>query len=298
MIEIAVRDHMDRFNPNLGLHIRPARDFLYEDNKWVTQVQTAITRCVGFNNLEDSVVIVGHEKDESTFYLRWFPSYDFLDSGKFIEVGEHPIDATQIRQLMFENKITFVRSVMPRVVFDWILENRYDTGEWKRIVEEYQFIRKYQEQWKDSPYPVTLNTVDAVVLQGGHVLLIRRKAAPGKGLWALPGGYIDPNETGRVSCLRELREETKLKVPPKVLDANITHSQVFDHPNRSLRGRTITQAFLIELPGPDDGKLPVVKGADDAAEAKWFPISTALDMPELIFEDHHSIISMLTARAK
>jgi bifunctional NMN adenylyltransferase/nudix hydrolase len=66
---------------------------------------------------------------------------------------------------------------------------------------------------------------------------------------------------------------------------------VFDHPGRSLRGRTITHAFLFDLDRADKKPgLPRVKGADDAVEAKWIPIAELLKMSDQIFEDHLSII--------
>jgi bifunctional NMN adenylyltransferase/nudix hydrolase len=90
------------------------------------------------------------------------------------------------------------------------------------------------------------------------------------------------------AALRELREETGIKVPEKVLRGSIVGSRVFDAIDRSQRGRTITHAFHIVL---DDGEynLPKVKGSDDAAQAQWIPISKLNS--EEIFEDHADIIA-------
>jgi bifunctional NMN adenylyltransferase/nudix hydrolase len=88
--------------------------------------------------------------------------------------------------------------------------------------------------------------------------------------------------------LRELREETKLKLPEKVLRGCIKRVQLFDAVDRSLRGRTITHAALIELPA---GPLPPVKGADDAEKAHWVPLSGIRE--ERMFEDHYHIIDEL-----
>ena len=133
-------------------------------------------------------------------------------------------------------------------------------------------------------------TVDAVVIQSGHVLMVERKARPGKGLLALPGGFLDRGEKLVDACLRELREETRLKVPAPVLIGSIKQQQVFDDPHRSARGRTITHAFYIEL-APNKA-LPKVKGGDDAKQAMWVPLAD-LD-PAKIFEDHYFIIKELT----
>jgi bifunctional NMN adenylyltransferase/nudix hydrolase len=134
--------------------------------------------------------------------------------------------------------------------------------------------------------------VDACVVQAGHVLLIERRAEPGKGLWALPGGFLEQSETIETAVLRELREETKLKVPEPVLRGSIVTSRVFDDPARSLRGRTITHAYLIHLAPHGEG-LPEVKASSDARKARWWPLAQV--KPSMMFEDHMSIIKSLTA---
>lgn len=168
-----------------------------------------------------------------------------------------------------------------------------ETDTYEYLSGEYSFYEKYKADWAHAPYAPTFVTVDGVVVQSGHLLLVRRRAYPGKGLWALPGGFLDQSEGVKEGVIRELREETKLKVPTAVLKGSIKDSKVFDHPNRSLRGRTITHAHLIELnPGP----LPPVKGGDDADKARWFPLEEVLTMEGQLFEDHFSIINYFIGR--
>ena len=100
------------------------------------------------------------------------------------------------------------------------------------------------------------------------------------------GGFLDQGERVLDACLRELREETKLKVPTPVLKGSIKRQSVYDDPHRSARGRTVTHAFYIEL--EPNAELPKVKGGDDAKHARWVPLSE-LD-PQLMFEDHYFII--------
>jgi bifunctional NMN adenylyltransferase/nudix hydrolase len=135
-------------------------------------------------------------------------------------------------------------------------------------------------------------TVDAIVVQSGHVLLVKRGAMPGKGLWAMPGGFINHDERINDAVIRELREETGIKIPDKVLKGCIVEKDVFDDPNRSSRGRTITHAFLIHL--SPDISLPKVKGGDDAAKAKWVPISNLKQ--EDFFEDHYHVLQNMIGR--
>jgi bifunctional NMN adenylyltransferase/nudix hydrolase len=126
-----------------------------------------------------------------------------------------------------------------------------------------------------------------VVIQSGHILLVRRKAEPGRGLWALPGGFVGQEELLYDSCIRELREETGLKVPEKVLQGSMFKKDVFDRPDRSTRGRTITHAFYFKL--DDLQPLPHIKGGDDAEKARWVPLSEFLTMEDQMYEDHFHI---------
>jgi bifunctional NMN adenylyltransferase/nudix hydrolase len=86
--------------------------------------------------------------------------------------------------------------------------------------------------------------------------------------------------------IRELREETGLKLPEKVLRGSIKSTKVFDHVDRSERGRIITVAFHITLIN-GEWDLPKVKGMDDAEKAQWVPLNKV--SPETMFEDHYDI---------
>ena len=93
--------------------------------------------------------------------------------------------------------------------------------------------------------------------------------------------------------LRELKEETRLKVPLPVLRGSIVESHVFDAPGRSLRGRTITHAYFIQLSG---GELPAVKGSDDAQKAWWMSLADLYAQEEQIYEDHFQIIQHFVSK--
>jgi bifunctional NMN adenylyltransferase/nudix hydrolase len=95
------------------------------------------------------------------------------------------------------------------------------------------------------------------------------------------------------AVLRELVEETTIKVPEKILKRIVMTApkELFSKPDRSLRGRTFTQAYLIQL--NDDEKLPFVKGADDANSAKWIPIAKFKQMQSQMFEDHYAIVNKM-----
>jgi bifunctional NMN adenylyltransferase/nudix hydrolase len=288
------------------VHFGTVEDYLYNESKWEERIQEEVFRTVGILNnavvsqkdyvKNSEIAIMGYEKDDSSYYLNSFPKWKFISIGGYAKLGADVIDATKIRELMFEGHLGFCDSVLHPTTFEYLLDFS-KTEEFANLVEEYQFIKKYKKMWEAAPYPVQFQTVDAVVAQSAHVLLIKRGAAPGKGLWALPGGFLNPNETYREGALRELREETGIKVVPAILDANITYEKSFDAPNRSLRGRTISHAYLVDLPGNGTG-LPKVKGDDDAAEARWFSFAEIKSMSRFMFEDHFSIVSHMIARVR
>jgi bifunctional NMN adenylyltransferase/nudix hydrolase len=70
--------------------------------------------------------------------------------------------------------------------------------------------------------------------------------------------------------------------------------KVFDYPKRSLRGRVITHAYLIDL---GNGSLPQVKGSDDAEKAIWMPLNEFYSREEEFFEDHFHIINYFAGSA-
>lgn len=266
------------------LIIEPNYDTIYNDNAWVLRVQNIVAQHTAENS---KVAIIGHKKDETSFYLDMFPQWELVEVDLIEELS-----ASQIRELYFKKDFNpnFIRSVVPETVLQY-LENFANTEEYQQILREIDFVEKYKSQYAAFPYPPTFVTADAVVVQSGHILMIRRRAEPGRGLLALPGGFLDAQSDKSLedAMLRELREETGLKVPAPVLRGNIMETKVFDAIQRSNRGRTITHAFLIKLP---NGELPRIKAGSDATSAKWVPISQ-INSSEC-FEDHYEIINYFT----
>ena len=298
----------------------PLEDCSYNDTQWVANAQKQVNAALaqiglGRKARSAKIALIGHSKDHTSYYLKLFPQW-----GTPIDVPEycHGLSSTRIRNSYFSNFAeSFLKDadghkpgdlpqdhLVPTPVRDFLLEFA-KTEAFHDIRAEYEFILNYRAQWAvpKVPYPVTFVTVDACVVTAGCVLLVRRKGRPGKGLWALPGGFLNQTETVVEGMLRELREETKLAVPPGMLRGSIVAQRVFDGPNRSSRGRTITHGFLIHLknettlPGlrsrkPVKAELPVVEAADDAELAQWWPLADVTRA--MMFEDHYDIILALT----
>jgi bifunctional NMN adenylyltransferase/nudix hydrolase len=270
------------YEEEVDFTIRGNRDSLYNDTAWAVRVQQIVDA-----ETASKVAIIGHKKDESSYYLEMFPQWELVEVPLVEELS-----ATHIRDLYFreDSNLNFIQGVVPERILEH-LEEFKKTEEFAQIVRERQFEEMYKQQFASYPYPPTFVTVDAVVIQSGHILMITRRAEPGRGLLALPGGFLDAYSDASLedAMIRELREETGLKVPSPVLRGNIKNTHVFDAIQRSSRGRTITHAFNICLP---DGELPKVRGGSDATSATWIPLSQVDSVQT--FEDHYEIISYFT----
>lgn len=122
------------------------------------------------------------------------------------------------------------------------------------------------------------------------VLLIQRGIEPFKGQWALPGGFVDPNEGLEQAARRELREETGVADVPGHLEQLGTYGD----PGRDPRGRTVSAVYVAMSPD-----TPEVEGADDAADARWWPVPALApngDVP-LAF-DHERIVADAVERVR
>ena len=268
-------------------------DYVDNDPMWLRSAQSIVRSEMPRGDWQQttSTGIIGHSKDDSSYYLQMFPQWDPLEIDNIDD-----INATDVRKLYFDPLLTLhnggsafettIKDKLPPAVANYLMEFS-NTEAYSNLVQEAVFLEKYKSQWEPAPYDVNFVTTDAVVVQSGHVLLIQRRANPGKDLWALPGGFLQKGKRIQESMICELREETRLAVPEKILIGNIADKEVFDQVERSLRGRTITHAFYITLP---PGPLSKVKGSDDAKKAKWIPIDEVLSMGNQLFEDHIHII--------
>ncbi len=130
-------------------------------------------------------------------------------------------------------------------------------------------------------YPQNIKlTVDALVFSqsGEHwqLLLIERGNEPYKGMWAFPGGFVEDDEDLEAAAIRELQEETELLLP------GMKQLHTFGTPGRDPRGRTVSIIYYAVT----DAKSHAVKGADDAAQARWVNVK---DIAAMAF-DHKAIL--------
>lgn len=269
------------------------RDHKYNNNRWASEVYSKAV--LAGATQDKSTALIGSYKDDSSFYLNMFPQW----SSEIVELVRNDsgkvLSAVDIRHVLFRElgMVSLQDKLHPSTssyVREWQLTEQSDY-----LKNEYEFLTRYKQQWDAAPFAPVFVTTDTVVIKSGHILLIKRKGHPGKGLFALPGGFLNPNESIETCAIRELKEETKIKIPKAALHKSIVHSEskVFDHPQRSDRGRTVTHAFLVNL---EEGPLPEVKGSDDASIAFWLPLADLQSFEDRFYEDHYDIINHMVSR--
>lgn len=276
-------------NKNIQYSILPLTDSIYNNTKWLQEVQSQVLSV----STSKDITVIGSRKegDSSTEYLNYFPQWkmDLIDS-----VGM--INSTELRTKYFQQFSTeIIDDSLPIYTKQFLQDFICTQSEiYASLQRENAYIENYKKQmYSTLPYKnIPFLTGDALVVSSGNILLIKRKTEPGKGLLALPGGFFDAwNDLDQVqTAIRELQEETGIKVPEKVLRGNIQSTTEFGDPNRSLRWRIITKVTHIQLP---DKSLPKVKGSDDAEKAFWMPLGDVISNRDKFFEDHFDIIQTI-----
>ncbi len=258
--------------------IKPIYDFLYDEDNWIKHVNEVI-----LNKIKNhKAVMIGYEKDDSSYYLKKFPQYGFLSIRTDINIS-----STTIRKKMFlkqfdmcteYNKLPKIKNKLTKLLsFDFFSD----------LQKEYEYINNYKEQWKCSPYPPIFVTGDSIVLHRGKILLIKRKNIPGIGLWALPGGFIEKDEYIHDGIKRELIEETS--IDQQLINNTLRSIHVYDKPSRSLRGRIITHVGIFYLDSEINNNKEIgIKAGDDAIQVKWWPLENLTR--NMMFNDHLHII--------
>lgn len=287
--ERMIRSTIDS-NSNARTSIIGIPDAPYNDSVWIANIQNGVDSLIAADGNDIStatVALTGHLKDSSSYYLKLFPRWQFQPFGNV-----QSLNATDIRNLYFEpeTRHRITADMVPAGTAQF-LRTFAGTPHYAALTEERAFLLDYRQKYSytGSDFRPIYTTVDAVVIEAGHILMVQRKFSPGKGTWALPGGFVGQNEKLLDAAIRELKEETKLKVPVPVLRGSLKGNHVFDDPGRSQRGRTITHAFFFELSHSQWGKLTAIRAADDAADAQWIPLSAFLQMQDRVYEDHFFI---------
>lgn len=260
----------------------PVRDY-YNDAKWNKEV----LRLVSQHTTSGKIALVGAKKDGdvSTYYLDNFPMWD-----QVLVKSPYSIDASKLRKVYFEAtnldaSLATISDMVEEPVLAY-LKAWSIRPEYADLVLDHAIAENFKATQESYKFHHLDQTGDALVTIDNHVLLGIRKNY-GRGRYCIPGGFMETHEFSRQTAMRELREETKIGL----LDSHILNhwkgSRVYEHPQRSARGRIVTHAHYFALSG---SKHPEITAADDLMAVEWVPISKLASMEEEFFEDHFHIL--------
>lgn len=268
-------------------HFLPMRDF-FDDARWAAALEQRVAELAGRNGIgRNGIGLIGHFKDATSYYLKLFGNWQLIEMD-----DQAGLSSTAVRKAWYEGVDNLDAGWMPQPLPEMMTGFRKQPW-FEDIRDEYAKVEQEKARWGKTPYPLQHVTADAVVRCNGKVLLIRRKGIPGKGLLALPGGFVDPRERAEAASLRELAEETNISLQSEYLKSCIKDKELFDHPDRSSRGRTFSMAYFYDLEMKD---CPDVQAGDDAGEAMWVPVSSLEARRVEMFEDHFEILERFVGK--
>jgi len=244
----------------------------FNNDTWLIEVRTKLSSHI---NHEDNVTLYGNDKDHSTYYLHFFPEWNLEEVGSY----EPTLNATKIRNLIFSDRLDLTRDLVPACVYEYLISWTKST-DFQRLQSEYNHLATYKKQFENLKYDVFFVTVDAVITHRGRVLVIKRKAKGGigDGLLSMPGGFINSNERLKSGILRIVKEKTGISLREEW----IKRQEVFDSPERSLRGRIITHVFKVSIPTSRE-----INRLDSTI---WINFAEVSLHAQNFFEDHSLII--------
>jgi bifunctional NMN adenylyltransferase/nudix hydrolase len=282
--------------PDRNLEIITINDYLYDDTAWIMEVQEKVRRVT---KPGDKVLLYGHQKDYTSRYISWLKNiWDYRSfSQELSDKRKYRLDATPIRNAIFGNGIAEIgkekkpwHEFVPNEIAEWIVHDfiQGSPSEYQHLKDEYDFCIRERKKVSGTRYAWQSNAVDPVVVQCGHVLVVRRKFMPGLGQLAFPGGFIEEYEDVENALMRELKEETTITINRKSLKRIIKNRKVFDHPKRDVRYRIFSHGYFIKL--DDDEPLAIPQPTEESSESFFMPIIDFLNNSGNNFADHTHIL--------
>lgn len=223
------------------------------------------------------------------------------------------ISATKIRNALFDDEypqFAFIRDNVPSETISFLYDDYVKTLQSAYSYDEYQTVLKIKKEAASLKYPPIYVCADALLLaetaKKTYILLIKRNGKIGNGQFAMPGGYVNQNETTYQAALRELQEETGIQFSIDIPKNNNpilrnVSSYIADYPSRSVRGRVISHVYMFNIYANNNGVEKmildtsidddyIISAGDDAGEVFWLDVNEINKHRSLFFEDHFLII--------
>ncbi|MES2614846.1 MAG: NUDIX domain-containing protein [Bdellovibrionota bacterium] len=257
----------------------PIRDRIYSEIVWQQNIVNEIFKVV---QPQASIALIGHNKDATSYYLKNFPNWTFIETGNF-----DGMNSTDFRKKFFSCG-TPTYHYIPEQIKTWLQKFR-KSNLFNQLLGEYLFVEEARKKLSQNSFSVA----NSLVLCGNYILLVRRKNYPGKYLYAMPGGHLEENEEPMAGALRELYEETNIELKQDELKSCFVKKGYYDYTERNPIARTFAHVFFYKLHFVE---CPKVTAGDDAHEAHWILLDELNSLEDKFFADHYQIIQVLLGR--
>lgn len=248
-------------------------DYYYQEERWLNAVQTSVDRVVAERTAAhtassaQAVLLVGHEKDESSYYLHSFPQWTYWES-----TVQSPLNATDIRQdYLLDQHYQQHLAEFPEVVHQFLEEFRQ--------TPEYMRLRQMLLKVETTAHSPMVLWSHAVLRCGNYVLLSPASEDLLKPQYMLPGLPLWPKDTAQKVAWQAVLTAAGYSIPKHVLQQR---SQLFDYPERGQLGHCVAWVSLYTL---DQEQLPLLFNG-----AAWYSLAELRQNPEHLIDDHLQII--------
>lgn len=262
------------------------RDRLYTEIVWNQNILQEVYRVLNPKNTKDaedfSIALVGHDKDATSYYLKNFPHWKFIDTGNYDN-----LNSTDFRKSYFlSQKPNY--SCIPKKTKVW-LEKFRQTKSFQNIKSEMRWIKKEKSLALDT----LVFESHCLVLCGNYILLTKRKSQPGRNLFSLPGGTLNENEEKKHGAHRYLKEQTNIQLAKEKLDYFFTLEEDFNYPQRNPIYRSRTRVFFYQM---HFAPCPNIHPGGEAKEVHWIMLDNLPLLENQFYSDHYQILQILLGR--
>lgn len=248
------------------------RDRLYCEEKWIQNVQGEVFK---ITNSVRNIAIIGHQKDASSYYLKIFPQWEFLETGNF-----KSINATDIRNLLFlKNDFSKISKYVPKPILKYLTKYA-KSNDYNLLKRKFKYIEKNRNKLRRD------SVTNALIFCNQYILLLMSKEPLKKDLYSLPEvDYLDREFEN--NSLENLQNEVTIDIDKEHLSMSYVSSDFFNYSERFPLGKQLSKTYLFMIKSDN---LPLISAAKNSLKVMWVLLDDLPFFQDKMYADHYQII--------